>query len=612
MPGVPVGVPAGVTADPAPLLRVEDLGVEFRTRHGTVQALRRVGFTLGAGQTLGIVGESGSGKSVTSLAIMRLLDRAGRITGGRVLLGGRDITRAGQADLRRLRGAAMSMVFQNPRAALNPIRPVGRQIADVLRAHRGMAAAEARAQALDLLRAVLIRDPEQRLDAYPSELSGGMCQRVMIAMAIACEPQLLIADEPTTGLDVTTQQAVMDLLARICGDRGMAMILITHDLGLAARYCGEVVVMEAGAVVEQGPAAALFQAPRHPYTRRLVAASPTRRSTLADLTPDGFAGDDVAPDNLAPDGLAPDDVALNGMALNGVAPAGPAPVSMPAPRPRILCPPVLHPPGTGPLLQVLDVVKTFPGPVRAVDGVSFGIPPGGSLGLVGESGSGKSTLSRLACRLLDADGGDILFKGESIAAVPARDFHRSPLRRSIQMVFQDPHDSLNPRLSAFDAIAHPLRHMDGMRNGAALTARVREAAGRAGLPQALLDRLPHQLSGGQKARVGIARAIAPHPLLLILDEPTAALDVSIQAGVLQLLDRLRREDGLALLFVSHDLNVVRMMCDDLVVLRHGRVVEAGPSQAVFDAPRAAYTRTLLDAVPHFEPHARAAVPERVA
>jgi len=586
-PGVTAGVTPGVTADPAPLLRVEDLGVEFRTRHGTVQALRRVGFTLGAGQTLGIVGESGSGKSVTSLAIMRLLDRAGRITGGRVLLGGRDITRAGRADLRRLRGAAMSMVFQNPRAALNPIRPVGRQIADVLRAHRGMAPAEARAQALDLLRAVLIRDPEQRLDAYPSELSGGMCQRVMIAMAIACEPQLLIADEPTTGLDVTTQQAVMDLLARICGDRGMAMILITHDLGLAARYCGEVVVMEAGAVVEQGPAAALFQAPRHPYTCRLVAASPTRRSTLADLTPDG------------------------------VAPAGPAPVSMPALRPRILCPPVLcppvlHPPGTGPLLQVLDIVKTFPGPVRAVDGVSFSIPPGGSLGLVGESGSGKSTLSRLACRLLDADGGGIVFKGESIAAVPARDFHRSPLRRSIQMVFQDPHDSLNPRLSAFDAIAHPLRRMDGMRDGAALTARVREAAGRAGLPQALLDRLPHQLSGGQKARVGIARAIAPHPALLILDEPTAALDVSIQAGVLQLLDRLRREDGLALLFVSHDLNVVRMMCDDLVVLRHGRVVEAGPSQAMFDAPQAAYTRTLLDAVPHFEPHARAAVPEQVA
>ncbi len=540
-----------------PLLQVENLQVVFQTRNGPVQALRRVGFALNAGETLGIVGESGSGKSVTSLAVMRLLDRAGRITGGRVLFEGRDITGAGQGDLRRLRGAAMSMIFQNPREALNPIRPVGRQIADVLRAHRRVTASEARAQALDLLRAVLIRDPEQRLHAYPGELSGGMCQRVMIAMAIACEPRLLIADEPTTGLDVTTQGAVMDLLARITRERGMAMVLITHDLGLAARYCGGIAVMEAGTVVEQGPTAALFQAPRHPYTRRLIAASPTRRSTLADLA-------------------------------QGAPPA--------------IAAPAVRPPGTGPLLEVVRLRKTFPGPVRAVDGVSFSIPGGGSLGLVGESGSGKSTLSRLVCRLLDADAGDIVFQGNSIAAVPTREFHRSPHRRSIQIVFQDPHGSLNPRLTAFDAIAHPLRRLDGMRDGAALTGRVREAASRAGLPAELLDRLPHQLSGGQKARVGIARAIAPRPLLLILDEPTAALDVSVQAGVLQLLDRLRREDGLALLFVSHDLNVVRMMCDDLVVLQHGRVVEAGPSRAVFDAPQAAYTRTLLDAVPHFDPH----------
>ena len=254
------------------LLHVEDLHVSFRTRHGTVPALRGVGFALHAGETLGIVGESGSGKSVTSLAIMRLLDRAGRITAGRVTFAGQDITRAGRGELQQLRGAAMSMIFQNPRAALNPIRPIGRQIADVLRAHRGLSAPAARARALDLLRAVLIRDPESRLHAYPSELSGGMCQRVMIAMAIACEPQLLIADEPTTGLDVTTQQAVMDLLARITRERGMAMMLITHDLGLATRYCGRIAVMEAGVVVEQGPTATLFQAPRHPYTRRLIAA----------------------------------------------------------------------------------------------------------------------------------------------------------------------------------------------------------------------------------------------------------------------------------------------------------------------------------------------------
>ena len=315
------------------LLRVEGLRVSFSTRNGPVTALHGIDFALDAGQTLGIVGESGSGKSVTSLAVMRLLDRAGRIDAGRVLFQGRDITRAQHGDLRSLRGAAMSMIFQNPRSALNPIRTVEQQIVDVLQAHRRIPAATARAQALDLLRSVLIRDPEQRLYAYPAELSGGMCQRVMIAMAIACEPSLLIADEPTTGLDVTTQQAVMDLLAGITARRGMAMILITHDLGLAARYCRTIAVMERGRVVEQGLTAALFHAPSHPYTRRLIAASPTRRSTLADLAPD-------------------------------------APVAVQQPR--------IRPPGTGALLDLRNVVKIFPGPVRAVDDVSFTLPPGGS------------------------------------------------------------------------------------------------------------------------------------------------------------------------------------------------------------------------------------------
>jgi peptide/nickel transport system ATP-binding protein len=273
------------------LLRVEDLRVSFSTRHGMVAALHGIGFALKAGETLGIVGESGSGKSVTSLAVMRLLDRAGRIASGRIVFQGRDITRAKHGDLRSLRGAAMSMIFQNPRSALNPIRTVEQQIVDVLRAHKPITLSAARAQALELLRAVLIRNPEQRLHAYPAELSGGMCQRVMIAMAMACEPALLIADEPTTGLDVTTQKAVMDLLAGITARRGMAMILITHDLGLAARYCGEIAVMERGVMVEQGPTATLFQAPKHPYTQRLIAASPTRRSTLADLA----QGEPIAP-----------------------------------------------------------------------------------------------------------------------------------------------------------------------------------------------------------------------------------------------------------------------------------------------------------------------------
>ncbi len=540
----------------ANLLQVEKLQVAFSTRHGTVTALHGIDIALKAGETLGIVGESGSGKSVTSLAVMRLLDRAGKITGGKVRFEGRDITHAGHADLRRLRGSALSMIFQNPRAALNPIRTVEQQIVDVLAAHGKLSRANARTQALDLLRAVLIRDPESRLGAYPHELSGGMCQRVMIAMAIACEPVLLIADEPTTGLDVTTQQTVMELLARIKAERGMAMILITHDLGLAARWCDRISVMEAGRVVEHGATAALFEAPVHPYTKRLVAASPTRRSTLADLAPDA---------------------------------------------PPVITVPREHKAGTPPLLELVNVVKSFGGPARAVDDVSFKIPQGGALGLVGESGSGKSTLSRLICRLIDPDDGDIVFDGESIARVPAREFHHSPRRRDIQIVFQDPNDSLNPRHTAFDSIAYPLRRLEGLRDGSVLQTRVRDAAGRAGLPMDLLQRFPHQLSGGQKARVGIARAIAPRPRLLVLDEPTAALDVSVQAVILQLLDRLRREDGIGLLFVSHDLNVVRMLCDDLVVLQAGQVVEAGRSQEVFQRPQATYTRTLLEAVPYFDP-----------
>ena len=547
------------------LLSIEDLHVSFSTRAGSVEALRGVSLKVDRGQTLGIVGESGSGKSVTAFATTRLLDRAGRITAGRILFRGQDLTRATASDLRAIHGAAISMVFQNPRTALNPIRTVGLQLADTLRAHEDVSAREARSRALDLLRSVLIRDPERRLDAYPHELSGGMCQRVMIAMAVACEPALLIADEPTTGLDVTTQKTVMDLLAAITTERGMATILITHDLGLAARYCGRVAVMERGHIVEEEEPARLFARPRHPYAVRLVAASPTPTSTVADLV----AGQ-------------PDAIRLK------TAPS--------EPRAKVLGAKV---PGAPLLLEVQNLSKAFSG-APAVSDLSLTMKPGESLGLVGESGSGKSTTSRMICRLMDASAGQILFDGQSISAIPASDFHRSPVRRDIQIVFQDPTDSLNPRFSAFDSIAQPVRRLVGLR-GAALRERVRESADRAGLGADLLERFPHQLSGGQKARVGIARAVAVRPRLLVLDEPTAALDVSVQAVILALLDRLRREDGLAFLFVSHDLNVVRMMCDRTVVLQNGRVVEEGPSASLFADPQTPYTRELVAAIPHFQP-----------
>ncbi len=564
----------------APLLAIEDLHVTFSTRRGLVEAVRGVSFCVAAGETLGVVGESGSGKSVTAFAVTRLLDASGRVSQGRIRFAGEDITKASSKQLRRIHGAAISMIFQNPRGALNPIRTVGQQIADAIMAHEPISSAEGRARALELLKAVLIREPEKRLDAYPHELSGGMCQRVMIAMAIACAPKLLIADEPTTGLDVTTQKTVMDLLARITAERGMAMILITHDLGLASRYCQRVCVMEQGKVVEEAQPLSLFSAPQHPYTKRLVAASPTATSTIADLAPSSLRGG-AADEAIEGEG-APSPAGLLRSARNDGE-------EQSANKPE---------PGTPLLLEVQNLVKRYDRGVVAVNDVSFAIRAGESLGLVGESGSGKSTISRLVCRLIDASEGEILFDGQAIGTLPARDFHRSPLRKDIQIVFQDPTDSLNPRFNAFDCIAHPLRRLLNMKDGAALIARVSECAERAGLPSGLLERFPHQLSGGQKARVGIARAIACRPRLLILDEPTAALDVSVQAVILQLLDRLRREDDLALLFVSHDLNVVRMMCERTVVMQNGAIVEQGESLALFAAPQTDYARTLLEAVLH--------------
>jgi peptide/nickel transport system ATP-binding protein len=532
------------------VLSVDDLHVCFRTRSGIVPALRGVSLAVSVGETLGVVGESGSGKSVTALAAMGLLAKSAKITAGRIRFRGQDITAAAGEVLRPLRGAAMSMIFQNPRGALNPIRPVGLQIADTLRAHGNLSWSQAHARALELLEAVQIRDAARRIDAYPAELSGGMCQRVMIAIAMACEPALLLADEPTTGLDVTTQKTVMDLLAALCRARGMALVLITHDLGLAAQYCGQIVVMERGQVVEANAPDRLFSRPTHRYTRRLVAASPTRHSTVASLV--GEAEPTVA--------------------------TVPAAVLLPA------------------LLNVQGLSKRFGG-VTAVNDVSFTVRAGESVGLVGESGSGKSTIARMVCRLLDQSEGRILFNSHDIGAVPERAFHRSPERANIQIVFQDPADSLNPRFTVFESIADPLRRL---RKTGDLAETVRGLAVRVGLPVDLLSRFPHQLSGGQQARVGIARAIATRPRLLVLDEPTAALDVSVQAVILQLLDRLKREENLATLFVSHDLNVVRMMCDRTIVLQHGRIVEQGESQALFTHPQNEYTRALLAAVPHFE------------
>ncbi len=534
------------------LLSIRDLKVSFKTRRGSVEAVRGVSLEIEKGEVLGIVGESGSGKSVTSYALLRLLESNGRISGGAVTYGGIDLRTVRESAMRDLRGREISMIFQNPRAALNPIRKVGHQIEDVLRRHARATRFNARAEAIRALETVRIRDAEARYDAYPFELSGGMCQRIVIALALACDPKLLIADEPTTGLDITTQKAVMDLIAELIAERGMSAMVITHDLGLASQYCDRIAVMKDGEVVEEGEAERLFSTPAHPYTRKLVDATPRAGASVRSLLPEEMRT--------------------------------PAPVSEPSGQP---------------LLEVRDLVKTYQGksgPVHAVKGISFSVNRGQSVGLVGESGCGKSTTSSILVRLADPTSGAILFDGEDLALKPAKAFARDPRRARIQMVFQDATDSFNPRHTARQSIGEPLARLTGL-SGKARRDRVAELADLVGLPQTLLDRFPHQLSGGQKARVGIARAIAVEPEFLILDEPTAALDVSIQAIVLNLLVDLRARLGISFLFVSHDLHVVRLLCDHVIVMRDGEIVEEGPSDQVMEKPAHPYTQELLAAAP---------------
>jgi peptide/nickel transport system ATP-binding protein len=581
-----------------PLLDVSDLTVEFATRRGIVKAVQHVNIAVAKGETLGIVGESGSGKSVTSYAVMRILDRAGKIADGSVMFSGVDVRGATEDQMRDLRGREMSMIFQSPRLALNPIRKIGHQIEDVLLQHVQVDRAQVTDRAIAALEQVKIARPRERYHAYPFELSGGMCQRVVIALALACNPQLLIADEPTTGLDVTTQKAVMDLVVELTKRRSMSTILITHDLGLAAAYCDRVVVMEKGRVVETALSANIFSNPGHAYTRKLMRATPRLGVSLRDLLPEEEAAAQSAPG----EGGSPQ-VALVEEAPH---PAG-------GERKK---------PGgddnTKPLLLIEKLVKEYPRQgatatlaklfsrkppaepelFRAVDGISFAVGHGESVGLVGESGCGKSTTSMMVMRLLDQTSGRIMFDGDEIGGILPNAFARLPLRKSIQMVFQDPTDSLNPRFTAARAIADPIMQLGGIRGRDALRARCEELAGLVGLPVNLLDRFPHQLSGGQKARVGIARAIALHPKLVILDEPTAALDVSVQAVVLNLLQDLKQSMGMSYLFVSHDLNVVRLLCDRVIVMRTGRIVEQGPSERVLGDPQDAYTKELLTAIPH--------------
>jgi peptide/nickel transport system ATP-binding protein len=572
-----------VTHPSLPLLEVEDLAVSFDVRGGRINAVDGVSFSIRPGETLGVVGESGSGKSVMAYSLVGLLAGNGRIDRGQIHFDGQDL-RADRRAMARVRGRGIAFIFQNPRAALNPIRSVGDQVRDALEASGRCSRKDSARRALELLEQVRIERAKDRLRAFPHELSGGMCQRVLIAMALAAEPKLLIADEPTTGLDVTTQKVIMDTLYELSASNSLATLLITHDVGLAARYCRRIAVMCEGKVVETGPTAEVLERSRIPYTQRLVAATPRVGRALIELLPpcerSAFKSPQAAKSRPAPAGGSLPLLDVQGLSKSfGVSRS------------------------VGFLAKALGKLRGAKtgesvATIHAVRGVSFTLQRGSRLGIVGESGSGKTTLSRMIARLLDQSEGEIEFNGQNIGAVPSAAFSKSSVRHRIQVVFQDPLGSLNPRFSAYEAILNPLRRSEPLITRETQRARVVDAARLAGLDPLLLSRFPHQLSGGQQARVGIARALVVRPDLLILDEPTSALDVSIQALVLNQLDLLRRELGLTTILVSHDLNVIRLMCDNVLVMRSGEVIEASDVETIFRSPSQAYTRELIDAVPH--------------
>jgi ABC-type glutathione transport system ATPase component len=564
---------------PQSLVSIENLRVEFETDRGIVVGVDDVTFTINPGETVCVVGESGSGKSVTSLSLMRLVEfGGGRIAGGRLMFAPRDaaaidLARAAPEFMQALRGNEIGMIFQEPMTSLNPVFTIERQLTDGLKVHRGLRRGEARARALQLLRNVRIPEPERRLGQYPHELSGGMRQRVVIAMAMACEPRLLIADEPTTALDVTIQAEILALIDRLKRENGMAVLFITHDMAVVAQMADRVVVMFQGRIVEEGNVQDIFENPKADYTRMLLAAVPKL----------GEMSGTVAPERMRT--LDAEDRAVT-----------PAAVTRHKQRP---------------LLEVKHLSTRFPvkggvlrrtiANVHAVEDVSFSINVGETFALVGESGCGKSTCGRSILRLVEPQAGEIWLNGQEIRRLPRGDLRQA--RREMQMVFQDPFASLDPYRRLRDQVAEPLVNF-GLASKAEIADRVAQLFDRVELPRSFLDRYPHELSGGQRQRVAIARAIAPNPKLVIADEAVSALDVSVQAQVLNLLMELQLDLGLSFLFISHDIAVVERISHHVGVMYLGRLVEFGPRPAVFEDARHPYTKALMSAVPVADPRRR--------
>lgn len=538
------------------LINVKNLSVAFRSGGGTTTtAVKGVTFKINKGETVALVGESGSGKSVSALSILRLLPYpAASHPTGEIFFEGKDLLKTSEQDLKRIRGDRISIIFQEPMTSLNPLHTIERQVGEILALHRGLSGQAARARVIELLTKVGIPEPETRLNAFPHQLSGGQRQRVMIAMALANEPDLLIADEPTTALDVTIQAQILELLRNLQLEMGMAMLLITHDLGIVRRMAERVYVMQSGSIVEEQPTEALFASPQHPYTRHLIAAEPKGKPPHFDA------------------------------ASPVIAETQDLKVWFPIKR--------------GFLQRTVDHVK-------AVDGVSVKILAGQTVGVVGESGSGKTTLGLAILRLISSSG-PIVYLGKRIDGLTSKEMR--PLRREMQVVFQDPYGSLSPRLSIFEIIEEGLLIQKPEWTAAQRREQAAKALGEVGLDAASsLDRYPHEFSGGQRQRIAIARAMALEPKFIVLDEPTSALDMSVQAQIVDLLRELQAKRNLAYVFISHDLKVVRALCNYVIVMRNGKAVEEGPADEIFTAPKADYTKALLAAAFDLKVAHRAAI-----
>ncbi|HBU53321.1 ABC transporter ATP-binding protein [Sulfitobacter pontiacus] len=563
-------------ATPTPIAQIQELRVEFQTQDGPVLGVENVSFDINAGETVCVVGESGSGKSVSSLSLMRLVEfGGGKIAGGRLLFERQndpavDLARTDQDVMRDIRGNEIGMIFQEPMTALNPVFTVGRQLTEGLRLHKNMSKAQAEARALELLTQVRIPEPARRLAQYPHELSGGMRQRVVIAMALACSPRLLIADEPTTALDVTIQAEILALIDRLKRETGTAVMFITHDMAVVAQMADRVVVMFRGNKVEEGTVEEIFENPQHPYTKALLAAVPK----LGEMRGKPY----------------PEPMKLLGTAEKEIKPIK----------------------GTEEtLLTVKNLTTRFPvqggflrrtvANVHAVEDLSFTINKGQTLSLVGESGCGKSTAGRSLLRLVDPQSGEVNLDGKDIMALDSRGLHKA--RLDMQMIFQDPFASLNPQMQLSDQVAEPI-HNYGTLKGAELTKRIEMLFDRVELPRSFMRRFPHELSGGQRQRVAIARALALNPKLIVADEAVSALDVSVQAQVVNLMLELQAEMGLSFLFISHDMAVVERVSHHVGVMYLGRIVEMGTRSQVFENPQHPYTQALMKAVPIADPRRR--------